>query len=130
MAGTATQRPIAFSLALGLLGGAALIVTAWNTHRGPLALIPYAVLVIVAWLYLRAEKVQGFVRRFGLTLGAFMFATLLFDLFIGTVVTGNLLRIPWWGHAWRLGFMLLVGGALSAAVAQLTATSQRASPSS
>src|SRR5581483_7203036 len=26
------------------------------------------------------------------------------------------------GHAWRLGFMLLLGAALSAAVAQLTAT--------
>jgi hypothetical protein len=122
MISTATQRPIAFALALGLLGGSALITIAWNTTRGPVVLIAYAMLIIVAAVYLRVERVQHFSRRFSITLGAFMFATLMFYLFIGLVAAKTLFKIPLFGHAWRLGFMLLVGSALSAAVAQMTAT--------
>jgi len=122
MIGTATQRPIAFALALGLLGGAALITVEWTTTRGPLVLIPYAVLILVSALYLRLERVQYWPRRFALTLGAFMAATLILYLFIGSVATRSLLTIWAWGHAWRLGLMLGIGVALSAAVAQLTAT--------
>ncbi len=123
MVETATHRPLAFALALGLLGGGALIITEWTTTRGPLVLVPYALLVLVAAVYLRIERVQHFSRRFAMTLGAFMFATVLFYLFIGLVAAGTLFTIPISGHAWRLGFMLLIGGALSAAIAQLTATS-------
>lgn len=123
MVGTATKCAIAFSLGLGLLGAGALIVTAWNITRGPLVLIPYGALVLVAAVYLRVERVQYFGRRFAMTLGVFMFATVLFYLFVGLVRAGTLFVIPLRGHAWRLGFMLVIGGALSAAVAQLTATS-------
>jgi hypothetical protein len=66
--------------------------------------------------------VQHFGRRFTLTLGAFMFATLLLYLFIGLVAATTLFIISTSGHSWRLGIMLLIGSALSAAVAQLTAT--------
>ena len=122
MIGSATDRPVPFMLALGLLGGGALITVAWTTTRGPLVLIPYAALILAAWLYLRLESVQGWSRRFILTLGSFMVATVLFYLFIGAVLARTLLEIPAWGHAWRLGLMLLIGTVLSAAVAQLTAT--------
>lgn len=122
MVGAATQRPVAFSLALGLLGAGALIVTAWNTTYGPLILVPYAALILVEAVYLRIERVQTFTRRFAMTLGAFMFATVLFYLFIGLIAAKTLFIIPLWGHAWRLGFMLLIGSVLSLAVAQVTAT--------
>ena len=122
MIGSATQRPIAFALSLGLLGGAALITVEWTTKRGPLVLIPYAVLILVSAFYLRGERVQHWPRRFALSLGAFMSATLILYLFIGSVATRNLFAISLWGHAWRLGLMLAIGAALSAAVAQLTAT--------
>jgi hypothetical protein len=122
MPGTATQRPVAFALALGLLGGGALITTVWTTTRGPLVLVPYTVLVLVAAIYLRVERVQHFARRFSLVLGAFMFATVLLYLFIGLVAAKTLPVISPLGHAWRLGLMLLIGSALSAAVAQLTGT--------
>lgn len=123
MLGTATRRPVAFALALGLLGGGALIMTAWTTTRGPLVLVPYAVLVLVTAVYLRVERVQHFGRRFALALGAFMIATVLLYLFIGLVDAKTLFMISLLGHSWRLGLMLLLGIALSAAVAQLTATS-------
>jgi hypothetical protein len=122
MGGTATNRPVAFTLALGLLGSGALIITEWNTRRGPLVLIPYAMIVLIAAVYLRVERVQGFTRRFALALGAFMVATGLFYLFVGLIAAKTLFIIPLSGHTWRLGLMLLIGSALSVAVAQLTAT--------
>jgi hypothetical protein len=124
MTGTATHRPVAFTLALGLLGGAALIVTSWAISRGPIVLLPYAALVLVTAAYLRIERVQHFARRFGLALGSFMVATIVLYLFIGLVSAKTLFVISLWGHAWRLGIMLAMGAALSAAVAQLTATQQ------
>jgi hypothetical protein len=120
--GIATQRPIAFSLSLGVLCGGAMVTTAWNTTHGPFILLPYAALVVIAAVYLRLEGVQRFVHRFAITLGAFMSATVLFYLFIAIFIAKTLLIIPVAGHAWRLGLMLLVGAVLSAAVAQLTAT--------
>lgn len=124
MTGAATHRPVAFSLALGLLGGAALVVTVSTTSRGPIVLVPYAVLVLVTAAYLRLENVQHFARRFTLSLGSFMVATIVLYLFIGLVAAKTLFVISLWGHAWRLGIMLAIGAALSAAVAQLTATQE------
>ena len=122
MIGSATDRPMAFVLALGLLGGAALVTLEWTTTRGPLVLIPYAAIILVSWLYLRLERVQGWSRRFILTLGSFMVATVVLYVFIGAVLARSLFVISAWGHTWRLGLMLLIGALLSAAVAQLTAT--------
>jgi len=122
--GTATQRPTAFALSLGLLGGGALIATVSLTSRGPVIYLTYAVIVLVTALYLRLERVQGFAKRFALSLGAFMFATVLLYAFIGLFQAKTLFVISALGHAARLGVMLLIGAVLSAAVAQLTATSE------
>lgn len=122
MTGTATLRPTAFSLALGVLGGAALIVTTTLTHRGPMIFLPYTALVLAAAAYLRLEGVQGLSRRFFMALGAFMTATVILYLFIGFVQQHNAANISLTGHAWRLGAMLAIGATLSAAVAQLTST--------
>jgi len=124
-AGTATQQPIAFVLSLGVLGGAALIATASLSTRGPLIYIPYAAIVLTSAAYLRFERVQPFAMRFTLALGVFMLATVLLYLFIGLFHAKTLFVISPLGHAWRLGLMLLIGSALSAAVAQLTATTQQ-----
>jgi hypothetical protein len=51
-----------------------------------------------------------------------MFATVILYVFIGLVAAKTLFIISPSGHAWRLGVMLFIGSALSAAVAQLTAT--------
>ena len=120
--GEATHRPVAFALSLGILGGGALITTMSVTHRGPMIFLPYAALVIVTAVYLRIERVQPFMRRFLLALGAFMVATLVLYTFISTLSKGVSTDISIGGHAWRLGLMLGIGSVLSAAVAQLTAT--------
>jgi len=125
MVGSATDRAFPFSLSMGVLGGAALIVVEWAGNRGPLVLLPYAALIIASWAYLRAESVQGWLRRFSMALSSFVVATLFLYLFIGTVLTGSVLQMSLAGHAWRLGVMFLIGSVLSAAVAQLSATKRR-----
>jgi hypothetical protein len=125
MVGSATDRSIAFTLALGVLGGSSLILVEWASTRGPLVLLSYAAVVLTALVYLRVEHVQGWSRRFSMTLGSFMLATLLLYFFIGLVPAGSLSRISIAGHAWRLGLMLVIGSVLAAAVAQLSATKQR-----
>jgi hypothetical protein len=127
--GTATNRSAAFVLSLGVLGGGALITTAAVSHRGPLVFLPYTAIVIISAVILRAEAVQPFSRRFLLGLGSFMLATLIFYLFVSTVSRG-VSEIPILGHAWRIGFMVVIGSILSAAVAQLTGTRSRTEPAS
>lgn len=122
MTGTATHRPLAFTAAMGLLGGGALITTGAVTTRGPMVLLPYAAIVIVTGMYLRLEQVQPFTRRFGLALASFMMATVVDYLFIGLFAAKSLFVISLWGHTWRIGLMFMIGSVLSAAVAQLTAT--------
>lgn len=122
MIGSATERPLGFMLALGFLGGAALITIEWATTRGPLVLFGYAAIILAAGFYLRLELVQDWRSRFLVTLGSFMLATLTVYLFIGVVLTRQVSEISAWGHAWRLGLMLVIGSALSAAVAQLAAS--------
>jgi hypothetical protein len=122
--GNATQRPIAFVLALGALGGALLITTSALTRRGPLIFVPYAALVVAGFAYLRVEQVRPFRLRFAMSLGSFMVATLIVYAFIGFVTARTALKIPLLGHAWRLGGMLLIGSILSGAVAQLSATKE------
>lgn len=127
--GTATNRSAAFILSLGVLGGGALITTAAVSHRGPLVFLPYAAIVIISAVILRAEAVQPFSRRFLLGLGAFMLATLIFYLFVAKVSRG-LTEISILGHAWRIGLMVVIGSILSAAVAQLTGTRNTTEPAS
>jgi len=118
---SATARPIPFSLALGALAGAAMIATTMLTHRGPAIFITYALLIIATGVFLKLGAVAPFARRFSMALGAFMTATMVLYLYIGTVATGHLASLSLLGHAWRIGLMLAIGSALSAAVAQLTA---------
>jgi hypothetical protein len=120
--GTATDNPIAFILALGFLGGSALIVATFLTHRGPVIFVPYTAIVLITAAYLRLEHVTPFRRRFGIALGVFMVATLVFHLFITAFKAKTILKISLFGHAWRIGFMLAIGAVLSLCVAQVTAT--------
>jgi len=120
--GNATRRPIAFAVSLGLLGGAALIATEWLTTKGPLIFIPYGALVVVTLMYLRAEKVRPFGRRFAMALGAFMVATIVLMAWIVTIANPAALTTPLWSKVWPLLVMLGIGAVLSAAVAQLSST--------
>ena len=118
----ATNRPAAFILAFGVLGGAALITAVSVSTRGPIIFLPYAAIVLVCAALLRAECVQGFGRRFALHLGVFMTSSSVLYLFIGQFQAHTLTSISFLGHAWRVGVIVGIGSILSLAVAQLTAT--------
>ena len=113
------KRPVPLALALGVLGGGALIMTVWLSTRGPFILVPYAGLVVASLVAVRLAGWTEFSHRFAAAFGAFMVATVVLWLFVGTVVAGSLFEISLWGHVWRLGLMAVVGGVLSGAVAYL-----------
>lgn len=120
--GGATGHALAFIGALGVLGGAALIVTFMLTHRGSTGLIPYAAIVLAGAVYLRVERVKPFARRMTLSAGSFMVATVILYGFIELFQVRREHSLSLLDHAWRLGLMLLIGSISAAAVAQLTAT--------
>ena len=114
-----TKKPIPTALALGTLGGAALIITTILTSTGPAIFIPYTALIIAIFIALRAVNWSSFSKRFTTSLLAFMVATIILDLYIGIFDAGTIFKIPLWGHIWRLGVMTLIGGILSFSVAYL-----------
>lgn len=115
-----TKKPFPVALALGLLGGAALIITMQLTTNGPAIYIPYAALVIATFAAVRMADWPAFSRRFATAFLAFMVATIILYFFLGTFAAGgSILDISVWGHVWRIGFMAVIGGLLSAAVAYL-----------
>lgn len=113
------KKPIPTALALGTLGGAALIITTILTSTGPAIFIPYTALIIAIFIALRAVNWSSFSKRFTTSLLAFMVATIILDLYIGIFDAGTIFKIPLWGHIWRLGVMTLIGGILSFSVAYL-----------
>src|SRR5690625_427819 len=97
------KKPFPVALALGILGGVALIITTMLTTDGPTIFIPYAVLIMAIFSALRAVNWSSFSRRFTTSLLTFMIATIIIYLFIGIFEAGTILEIPVWGHIWRLG---------------------------
>lgn len=118
------KKPIPIALALGFLGGAALIMTTELTNTGPAIYIPYTVLIIATFAALRAVNWSSFSKRFSASLLTFMVATIIWYLFIGIFDAGTILEISVWGHLWRLGFFAAIGGILSLAVAYLSGAGQ------
>lgn len=113
------KKPIPVAFALGILGGATLIITTELTNTGPAIYIPYAILVIAIFATLRLINWPELSKRFTTSFLAFMVASIIMYLFIGIFDAGTILEIPLWGHIWRLGFFAAIGGILSLAVAYL-----------
>lgn len=120
--GSATRRPLFFTLALGVIGGVALITIAFLSRRGPMIFLPYTAIVLAGAIYLRLERVRPFTRRLVLSAGSFMIATLILYVFIAVFQARTGPNISILGHAWRLGLMLVIGGVLAGVVALFTAT--------
>lgn len=114
-----SKQPVPLALALGILGGAALIATTMLTTRGPAIFLPYAALVLGSLAAVRLADWPEFSRRFAAAFLAFMVATLVLYVFIGAIEANTLMKISVWGHTWRLGFIAVIGGVLSGAVAYL-----------
>jgi hypothetical protein len=122
------------AVVLGLFGGAGLALTAIYSRRGPLIYPVYAALLAALALLVGRYGDMSFAQRFGATLGGFLVASgalyvtvaVLSDRQRRRLVTERRLpaslagvRLPLWGHAWRVGFLLVVGAIASAGVAYI-----------
>lgn len=109
-----------FSLFWGTLGGASLISVPFLTTRGPAIFIPYAILVVGYFLLIKRTATLTFAQRFKAGLASFMLASLMLYFYIILIANPNaLVRIPLFGHFWRLAFMLGIGIVINAALAFL-----------
>jgi len=113
------KKPIPLTLILGILGGIGLILPIMLTTNGPAIFISYALLVIVTFAALRIGNLSSLGQRFSTAFLAFMLATIILYVFIGSVEAGSITKISVFGHAWRLGLMAVIGGSLSLNVAVL-----------
>ena len=121
------------AVAVGAFGGAGLALTTIYSRRGPLIYSAYAALLAALALLLARYDAITLVERFAAALGGFLVASA--ALYATVVVLsdrqrrrlvaeGRLpatsARLPFWGHIWRLGFLLAVGVITSAGVAYIT----------
>jgi hypothetical protein len=113
---------VSLLLLLAVLAG----VGAWKigtiTTTGPMVFIPYVVMVVVAARAVAFFRIESAFTRFGLLLLAFMTTTVVH--YVALRLFEPVIPLTLWGHAWRLGFMLLIGMVVSGATAAVTAPSR------
>jgi hypothetical protein len=110
------RQPLGFTLALGV-GGGLLLAASQAFTQGPAVLVIYALVPVFAAFYLRLVPVDGFIRRYLVGVGSFMLATVIVYISLNFML--GLGRISWWGHAWRLGLMFIIGSGLAASIVQI-----------
>ena len=118
-------RPLGF----GLAGAALQIAMVVTEVNGPVVIFPYAMVVIVAAMYVRDRYPSSFAARFSAVLASFMCMTVVFYFALYSVITPRgIHNIPLFGHVWRLGFMLGIGIGAAMAIALLTRASFESVP--
>lgn len=117
-----SARSFSLAIALGVVGGAILVLSHVFFTPGKYLLIPYAAVVLGTTAVIRAEHLASFAERFMAGLTAFMIASLALYVRIGFETGG----LPWAGHAWRIGVMLGIGVAINLATARLARSSRLA----
>jgi hypothetical protein len=120
------------AVVLGVFGGAGLALTTIYGRRGPLIYPAYAALLAALTLLLARYNGMSFGERFAAALAGFLVASAVLYVTAAIlsdqqrrrlVAEGRLpasaisARLPFWGHAWRLGFLLAVGAITSAGIA-------------
>lgn len=115
------RRIVTFALALGLLGGAALILSQSFITPGKYLLVTYAVVVIGSLVALRTEGIEPFGGRFVAAFLAFAVYGGLHYVFVSMTASGEVGAL---GHLWRVGILGGVGVAVSLASARLAGHSR------
>ncbi|MEK6375023.1 MAG: hypothetical protein AABO58_20315 [Acidobacteriota bacterium] len=114
-------RPFLFATLIGIIGGAALILTTFLSRRGQMIFLPYGLLITAVSFYFYSHPlVSSFRARFGVSLAAFMLATIILDTYLVVIVNPSALHGPIWHYVWPLGVLLLIGFVVSAVVAKVT----------
>lgn len=120
------------ALVLGLFGGAGLALTAIYSRRGPLIYPVYAAFLAALGLLLARHAALAFATRAASALSAFLIASAVLYVTVAIlardqrrrlVAEGELresalhAHLSIWGHIWRMGFLAIVGGVVSSALA-------------
>ena len=114
------SRLVTFIAIAGAACGAALIGTSIVTRNGWAMLLPYIVLGIVSVVFLRSNGITSFRHRFVLPFASYVFATLIIEAYIFTVVNPQRIhRMTFPSLIGPLVAMLLIGivGSLVVAMA-------------
>jgi hypothetical protein len=78
------KRDALFVIVASALAAVALIATTISTTRGPLVLIPYALLSVATLMYLHRNGVDFFARRFTVAFAALMLPTFALHAYLTT----------------------------------------------
>ena len=108
---------MSFVIVLGVIGGLAMINVTTALRSGGWVIIPYAVVPMVAIAYARFARLETFLKRFVVSLSAFMVATTLHYTFIAATSGA---AISTTGHVVRMSIAFLVGAIISAWGAAIT----------
>ena len=110
-----TRRSLALAAALGSLGGAVLVLSHVFFTPGKYILVPYAAVVLGTMVAVRAERLPAFPERFATDLLSFVLASV--ALYVALLFSPGVSSVGFFGHVWRLGFVVGVGAFLSVATA-------------
>ena len=114
------QSPLLLrALVLGALTGAALVLVAVFSTRGPLMFLPYAAMFIALAPLLARYRSQTFLARSGAAFAAFLAATMVSYLYIRLFANPGVPSISILGLA-RFGLVVGSGVVLATAVAFVT----------
>lgn len=116
-----TWRSLSLAVALGVLGGATLVLSARFFTTGTYLLIPYALVVLGSLVAIRAEGIVKFSERFLTGLLAFVLSSLAPYVSVTVTLSPTVAQIGFLGHASRVGLLVGIGALVSLATARVAA---------
>lgn len=111
---TPTKMTAVTASFFGSVAGIAVVATTILTTKGFIIFFPYALLFLALfWTLKRRPEITDF-QRFWAGVGAFMLSTLFLYFYIIVIANPKGLKMPLWGHIWRLAIMMAIGAVISA----------------
>ena len=113
-----SRRALSLAVALGAVGGAALVLSAmFITGPGKNILLTCALVVVGTTVAVRAERLSSFSTRFAIGLIAFVISSL--ALYVALALSPQTVHLGVGGHAWRVGFVVALGALVNLATASI-----------
>ncbi|HEY8182818.1 MAG TPA: hypothetical protein VII32_11290 [Thermoanaerobaculia bacterium] len=112
-----SPRIVSLAVALGVVGGAVIVLSHMFFTPGKYVLITYAVVIVGATLAVRAERLASFAERFAT--GLLAFALYAGAHYVAVSFSPGVSSLGLLGHAWRLALLLGIGAVINLATARL-----------
>jgi hypothetical protein len=112
-------RTVSLAAALGVVGGAVIVLSHMFFTPGKYVLIPYSAVIVGATLAVRAEMLASFAERFATGLLAFVLYA--GAHYVAVSFSPGVSSLGLLAHAWRLAVLLGIGAIINLATARLAA---------